>query len=71
MEILVWLGACVSLAGLAGLVWCIARVWKARKADLSDDELREVVRSVVPWNTGALFLSMTGLMMVVLGVMLS
>ena len=69
MELLVWLGAAVSLVGLGGLVWCIAKVWKARKSGATDDELRAVVRAVVPWNTGALFLSMTGLMMVVLGIM--
>lgn len=70
MELLIWLGACVSLAGLVGLVWCIVTVWKARRAGLSDDELRNTVRRVVPLNTGALFLSVTGLMMVVLGIVL-
>lgn len=71
MEVLIWLGACVSLAGLAGLIWCIAKVWKARNAGLSDDELRDRVQKVVPMNTGALFLSVTGLMMIVIGIALS
>ncbi|MEQ9260335.1 MAG: hypothetical protein RIG84_14705 [Roseovarius sp.] len=70
MELLVWLGAAVSLAGLGGLVWCILRVMRARRAGLSDEELRAVLRKVVPMNTGALLLSMLGLMMVVLGIML-
>jgi len=70
METLIWLGAGVSLVGLAGLVWSIVRVWKARKAGLSDAELREAVQRVVPLNTGALFLSVIGLMMVVIGVTL-
>ncbi len=70
MEILVWLGALVSLLGLAGLVWCILRVWNARKAGLGDDELRAVVQRIMPLNTGALFLSMIGLILVVLGVLL-
>lgn len=70
MEPLVWLGAAVSLAGLAGLVWCIIRVVRARRAGLSEEDLREVLRKVVPMNTGALLLSMLGLMMVVLGIML-
>jgi len=68
MDILIWIGACVSLAGLAGLVWCILRVWKARNAGLDDDALREEVRKVVPLNTGALFISVLGLMLVVLGI---
>ena len=70
MEMLIWLGAVVSLMGLAGLVWCIVRVWKARKSGLDDDALRAVLQKVVPVNTGALFLSMTGLMMVVVGILL-
>jgi len=70
MEILVWAGALVSLLGLVGLIWCIFKVWKARKSGLSEDELRETVRKVVPLNTGALFVSVLGLMMVILGIML-
>lgn len=70
MDMLIWLGACVSLIGLAGLVWCIIRVWKARRAGLGEAELRAVLQKVVPLNSGALFLSVLGLMMVVLGIML-
>ncbi|MDA7425581.1 hypothetical protein [Thalassococcus lentus] len=70
MDWMVWAGTAISLAGLAGLVWCILRVWRARKADLSDEELRDVVRGVVPINMGALFASVIGLMMVVLGIFL-
>lgn len=68
MEFLIWLGAAVTLVGLALLIWCIVRVMKARKAGLSDDDLRAALQKVVPVNTGALFLSMIGLMLVVLGI---
>ncbi|GAW33696.1 hypothetical protein RA2_00739 [Roseovarius sp. A-2] len=70
MEIVIWLGAAVSLAGLAGLIWCILTVWKARRSGQSDTELRATIQRVVPLNTGALFLSVLGLMMVVVGIML-
>ena len=70
MEILIWLGAALSLGGLVGLVWCILTVWKARRAGQSDAELRTTIQRVVPLNTGALFLSVLGLMMVVVGIML-
>ena len=70
MEMLVWGGAAVSIAGLAGLVWCIVRVWRARRAGLSDDDLRAAIRAVLPLNFGALLLSVMGLMMVVAGVLL-
>ncbi|WP_305972246.1 MULTISPECIES: hypothetical protein [unclassified Mameliella] len=68
MAALIWGGAALSLAGLVGLVWCIVRVWTARRANLSDEDLRAVVRKVVPLNMGALFLSVIGLMMVILGI---
>ncbi len=70
MDALIWGGAAISLAGLAGLVWCILRVMRARKADLSDEDLREVVRKTVPLNMGALFLSVIGLMIVIVGIFL-
>lgn len=71
MEILIWLGAAVSLAGMVGLIWCIITVWKARKVGLSDDALRQAVQKVVPVNAAALFLSVIGLMMVIIGILLS
>jgi hypothetical protein len=71
MEWLIWLGALVSLIGLSCLVWCIIKVWRARKAGLDDETLRAEIRKVVPLNTGALFLSVIGLMLVVIGIVLS
>ncbi|MBY5988176.1 hypothetical protein FIU89_07310 [Roseovarius sp. THAF27] len=70
MEILIWLGAAVTLAGLALLVWCILRVVRARRAGLSDEELRAALQRILPVNTGALFLSVIGLMLVILGITL-
>jgi len=70
MDILIWCGAALSLAGLGLLVWCIVRVWRARKNATSDEALRAKIRKVVPLNTAALFLSIFGLMMVVVGIML-
>lgn len=70
MEVLIWSGAAVSLAGLAGLVWCIIRVWRARRDGLDDAALKAVLQRVVPVNTGALLLSVTGLIMVVAGIVL-
>ncbi|WP_113913095.1 hypothetical protein [Roseovarius dicentrarchi] len=70
MEMLIWSGAAVSLLGLCGLIWCVVRVWRARRARLDDAAMRAVLSKVLPVNTGALFLSVIGLMMVVLGIML-
>ncbi len=68
MAFLIWSGVAVSLLGLLGLVWCIGKVAMAKKAGLSDDELRAVVKKVVPLNLGSLMLSTLGLMLVILGI---
>lgn len=70
MEWLVWGGATVSFLGLCGLVLSIVRVAKARKAGLPDDELRAAVQKVMPLNLGSLFMSVIGLMLVILGIFL-
>ena len=69
-EILIWVGAAISLAGLAGLVWSILKVMRARRANPSDEELRAAVQSVMPLNLGALMVSVIGLMCVIVGVSL-
>jgi len=69
-EIMIWAGAALSLVGLAGLVWCILRVVRARRAKLDDDDMRAVLQSVLPMNMAALFLSAIGLMLVVIGIIL-
>lgn len=71
MEMLVWIGAAITLAGFFGLLACVWRVQKARRAGLEDEALREEIRKVIPLNMGALFLSVIGLMCVVIGVLLS
>lgn len=70
MEWLVWSGALISSIGLVGLVVSILKVAKARKAGLSDEDLRAAVQKVMPLNLGALFLSVIGLMIVIVGIFL-
>ncbi len=70
MEWLVWIGAAVSLMGLAGLIWCILKVNSARRKKLDDEAMRARVQAVLPWNMAALFLSVIGLMLVVVGILL-
>jgi len=70
MEALIWIGAAVSLAGLAGLVAVILQVRAARRDNLPEDALRARLQKAVALNMGALGLSALGLMMVVIGIML-
>ncbi|MEM6373417.1 MAG: hypothetical protein AAF727_11650 [Pseudomonadota bacterium] len=69
-DILIWGGAALSLVGLAGLMWCIVKVWRARRAKLGDDDMRAVMTRVLPLNLGALFVSVLGLMLVSVGIFL-
>ncbi len=69
-EVMIWVGAGISVIGLAGIIWCIVRVVRARRAKLGDDEMNAVIQSIIPMNMGALFLSVIGLMLVAIGVIL-
>ncbi|WP_299555075.1 hypothetical protein [uncultured Tateyamaria sp.] len=67
---LIWGGAALSVLGLIGLVWCIIKVWRARAAGLDDTKMRAVMARVLPLNLGALFVSVIGLMLVIVGIFL-
>ncbi|MBT8425891.1 MAG: hypothetical protein HKN98_07300 [Silicimonas sp.] len=70
MENLIWIGAIVSLIGIAGLIWCVLIALKARRAGLDEATMKARLQKVVAINMGALFLSAIGLMMVVIGILL-
>ena len=70
MDILIWLGALISVIGLVGIIWCILLVWRARRAQLGDEQMRAQLARVVPLNMWALVLSAIGFMMVVIGILL-
>jgi hypothetical protein len=67
MGLLVWIGSGMTLGGVAGIVWCILAVQRARRAGLDDAALRARLQKVVAVNLGALGLSVLGLMSVIMG----
>jgi hypothetical protein len=69
-DIIVWIGAGLSVLGMIGLVWSIIRVAGAKRRATSDEELRDAVQKALPLNLGALFLSVIGLMLVIVGIFL-
>lgn len=71
MEWLVWIGAALTLAGVAGLVWCIVLAMRAKRAGLPDDQMRATLQRVVILNMAALAVSGIGLMCVVFGVFIA
>ena len=70
MEFVVWGGAALSAIGLFGIIYSIVAVTRAKRANLPDEELRARISKVLPINLAALFVSMIGLMAVIVGVML-
>lgn len=70
MDILIWIGAAISLAGLGGIIACIILTTRARKAGLDDVALRARLKTMVVYNMGALMVSSIGLMCVVVGILL-
>jgi len=70
MDALIWAGTAVTLAGLAGLIWCIVSIIRARAAGLEEEALKARLQKIVVWNMATLFLSVIGLMMVVVGIFL-
>lgn len=71
MTYLIWAGAFLSIAGLAGVLYSIVGVSRARRAGLSDADLRARIAAMMPVNLAAFFAAMLGLMMVLVGVLLS
>lgn len=71
MDLLIGLGAVISLIGIAGILLSVVQVRRARR-DISDDAaLKTRIQAILPLNLGAFFLSVIGLMCVVVGVILS
>ena len=68
---LIWIGAALSVLGMIGIVASIVMVARAKKAKLDDAEMRARISKILPVNMGALFVSMIGLMMVILGIVLA
>lgn len=68
---LIWIGATLSVIGLAGIIYSIFAVARAKRAQLDDAELRARLSKVLPINLGALLVSVIGLMCVIIGIVLA
>jgi O-antigen/teichoic acid export membrane protein len=71
MLILIWGGALLSLFGLIGLLFSMYKVAKAKKNNTSDQELRDSIKAAMPLNLASLFVSVLGLISVIIGVLMS
>ena len=68
---LVPIGTVITVAGLGLLGYCIFAVMRARKVNLSDEEMKARLQKLVAINLGALALTGIGLMCVVVGIFLA
>lgn len=70
MQVLVWAGVALTLAGLAGLIWCILLARQAKREGGGAEVIRAKLQRVVLINLGAMGLSALGLALVVAGLFL-
>lgn len=68
---LIIIGSTLSVIGMIGIVYSIFAVARAKRAKMEDAALRARLAKVLPINLGALFVSVIGLMCVVIGIVLS
>ena len=71
MTIVIWAGAALAMIGIAGLAYCVLLALRAKRAGLTGAAMQARLQRVVAWNMGALAVSGLGLMLVVVGVILS
>ena len=71
MQVVIWGGAAVTLAGVVLLGWCIRLAAQVRH-DAADDpeKARAALTRVLYWNMAALGLASLGLMVMVAGIIL-
>ncbi|WP_417247901.1 hypothetical protein [Celeribacter sp.] len=70
MEWLIWVGAGLTLIGVALLAYCIVAALKVRKLGGTDEEMRARLQKILPLNMLALMLSAMGLGAVSVGIFL-
>lgn len=70
MDILVAAGAIISVVGLIGLLICIFKAALAKRQGGTQEEMQAKLEPLIPLNLGSLFLSIIGLICVILGIIL-
>lgn len=71
MDMLIYAGVALTLAGIALLVYCIVQATKAKKKGGTDEEIRARLQNVIALNLVALMVSAIGLGAVTIGAILS
>lgn len=67
---LIWIGSAITVVGLLALLYTVVLVLRAKRAELDDEEMRLRLGKIIPINMVALFVSVIGLMAVIMGISL-
>lgn len=70
MNAFLWAGIALTLAGVAGLGWCIRRAAWIRRAEIANAEATAELRKLVAANVAAVGVAFIGLAVVVVGLVL-
>jgi hypothetical protein len=70
MVVFVVVGVLLSLAGLAGIAWCIRRAARLRRGDMPDGEVRAELGRLVFAHTASIGAAFLGLGLLVVGLLL-
>ena len=71
MNAFLWIGIALTVAGLAGLAWCIAKAAWLRRAEITNEQATAELRRLVPANVAAVGVAFIGLAVLVVGVILA
>ena len=71
MNWLIIIGVIITCFGLGLLFFTINKIWRAKKENLNEVAMKARLQSAIAWNLGAMASSGIGLMIVVLGAILT
>ncbi len=71
MKVFLIIGVVMTLAGLAGVLWCIRRAAWLRSADVDADAVRSHINKLIFAHMASFGTALMGLALVVVGVLLS
>lgn len=68
---LIGLGLILSLAGMAGVIWCISQARKVKRGDVPEDQLQAAFSRLAAVNMGSMGAAGLGLAMALVGFIIS
>lgn len=71
MDMVIWIGAGLTLLGVFGLIGCIVLAIRAKRSGADDATMKAALQRVVVLNLAALAVSGLGLMAVITGIFLA